>query len=161
MNIEFFQFIARSEDMDSAAADEQRLGTTFIYNDPILNQTTRNIIDGSFATGHCLRTQKREALDDGSSAGGGYCHFTYTFSDGGNVVASINSAGEVFDSFGGTIAITGGTGSYIGARGELTVLPVEVNADLEFIHSDDDFFTGATGYTVAGEMIIPSACLSS
>ena len=162
MLVEIFQFIARTDHMQSSAADEQQLGTTFIYNDPILNQTTREIIDGSFATGHCLRTQRREALENGgTSAGGGYCHMTYTFSSGSKESATLNAAGELFDSFGGSIAITGGTGLYVGARGELKYLPVVVNDDFEFVPSSDDFFTGPTGYTVTGEITIPGACSSS
>src|SRR3954449_4459463 len=59
--------------------------------------------------GYCLRT----VVGDGAAY---ECHWT-TFLDGGQITVD----GPFFDAKGSTLAITGGTGRYRGAKGEMTL----------------------------------------
>jgi hypothetical protein len=55
--------------------------------------------------------------------GGGLCTFVYTLSDSIGNFATFTATGEVFDFHGGILPITGGAQAFIGANGELEILP--------------------------------------
>jgi hypothetical protein len=167
IDLEFFQLPAINDPIgtnpvfvDYNDPDEQALGTVYVYNDPLLNQTATNILEQSFATGHCSRIQMRELMDTGDfTSGGGYCHFTYTLYDGKNTM-SFNVAGEVFDFFGGTLAVEGGTQAFQGVTGQINLTPVDTSVDGGFTTSSADFFIGPDGYTADASLHI-NTCLSS
>lgn len=124
------------------------IGTVFIYNDALfdLNLTA---LPGTFIAGLCHRTQlTQNAGGDNTLVGGGYCHFTFTVSDGTTSV-TFNAAGEVFDVLGGTLALTGGTGELTGTYGEVEIVPVyETEAQI-------DFFTQASLYVGSASLFVP------
>jgi allene oxide cyclase len=68
--------------------------------------------------GYCLRTVAGAAYE---------CHWT-TFLDGGQISVD----GPFFDAKGSTLAITGGTGRYRGAKGEMTLEARENGAKFVF-----------------------------
>ena len=167
MELDFFQLPAINDPIgtnpvliDYNDPDEQALGTVYIYNGPLLNQTTTDILEMSFVTGHCSRIQMREAMDNGDfTSGGGYCHFTYTLYDGENTM-SFNVAGEVFDFFGGTLAVQGGTLAFQGVTGQIDLTPVDIASDGGFTTSSADLFMAPDGYTADASLHI-NTCLSS
>jgi hypothetical protein len=167
IDLEFFQLPAINDPIgtnpifiDYNVPNEQALGTAYIYNYPLLNQTTTNMLERSFATGHCSRIQMREIMDNGDfTSGGGYCHFTYTLYDGENTM-SFNVAGEVFDFFGGTLAVEGGTLAFQGVTGQIDLTPVDITSDGGFTTSAADFFLAPDGYTADASLHI-NTCLSS
>jgi hypothetical protein len=166
----FLQFPALTspEDADPAfvsdnAPNEQHFGTSFVYNDALLEETKTDIVEleDSFATGVCTRTQMRQAaMQDGTFvSGGGYCHFTYTLiKDGGKSQYTFNAAGEVFDSFGGLLPIVGGTGTMLGVTGQVQLIPYDIAEDGGIVPSDADFFTGAEIYR-ADATLYMNTCL--
>jgi hypothetical protein len=105
---------------DFAVQDAEDLGTVFIFNDPIFNATNGiERINNSFATGSCTRTQNNETM----GTGGGLCTFVYTLTYAAGNTAAFTATGEVFDFIGGLLPITGGAQEFIGANGELEILP--------------------------------------
>ena len=124
------------------------IGTVFIYQDSLfdLNLTALN---GTFAAGICTRTQQLQNLGPNNTlVGAGYCHYTYTVSDGMSAV-TFNAVGEVFDVLGGTLAITGGTGALQGVYGEVELVPFYALAQ------QTDFFTEAALYAGSATLSVP------
>jgi hypothetical protein len=100
--------------------DFEALGTVFIFNDPLFNATNGFMeINNSFANGFCTRTQNNATMGNG----GGLCTFVYTLTDSENNNATFTAKGEVFDFDGGILSITGGNKGFIGANGELEIIP--------------------------------------
>jgi hypothetical protein len=141
--------------------DAQNLGTVYIYNDALFEDRSSSAaaeLEGSFATGHCVRTQMRESMGDGSFvSGGGYCHFTYTLFDG-RTSYTFNAVGEVFDSFGGKLVITGGTESLVGVTGDVVLEPLQVSEDGSRLPSSEDVFLEADVYQSTASLYI-NMCL--
>jgi hypothetical protein len=139
----------------------QDFGTVYIYSDPLADQATE-ILDSSFVSGHCVRTQMRINQGTDFIAGGGYCHFAYTVFDGVQS-ATFTVEGEVFDSFGGKLAVSGGTGYFTGVEGFISLSPVLLQQGGEFTPSDADFFSGpvnsnAFGYLANAKLVL-NTCL--
>jgi hypothetical protein len=145
--------------VDYNSPDPQNLGTAYIYNDALFNDRSSAELEGSFATGHCVRTQMRENTGDGNFvAGGGYCHFTYTFFDGRRTY-TFNAVGEVFDYFGGKLAITGGTEGLVGVSGDVVLEPLQVEEDGSRLPSSEDFFMETDIYQSTASLHM-NTCLS-
>jgi hypothetical protein len=116
-DLALFQFPAiptsatdRAVFIDYELLNEQDFGTVYIYSDPLADQAIE-VLESSFVSGHCVRTQMRINQGTDFIAGGGYCHFTYTLFDGVDSV-TFTAEGEVFDFFGGGLHHT-----VSGARG--------------------------------------------
>ena len=134
VELEFVQLPPNATVPIATNVSSNTIGTVFVYNDVLLDYNL-TVINGTFVTGVCTRTQTVLNLGGNNSVvGAGYCHYTYTISDGNRVV-TFNAVGEVLDIFGGTLAITGGTGVLQGAYGEVQIVPTyttdpPVNIDL-------------------------------
>jgi hypothetical protein len=158
LSVDILQFPAlETIPVNPSDIDNQSLGTKYIYNDIILDMKNMEELDGSFATGSCSRTQTRLPLGDAFVSGGGYCHFTYTLFDGDNTM-SFNVAGEVFDGFNNTLAVTGGTESFLGVTGQITLQPMDLTEGGEFVQDDGDFFTDPSIYTAKATLFF-NQCL--
>ena len=132
----------------SVGVPDTTIGTVFIYNDALfdLNLTA---LPGTFVAGLCTRTQLTQNVGgDNTLVGGGYCHFTFTVSDGVTSV-SFNAAGEVFDVLGGTLSVAGGTGELVGVYGEVELVPVYQETN------QIDFFTEASVYVGTASLFVP------
>jgi hypothetical protein len=147
--------------IDYGIQNEQELGTVYIYSDPLADQAIETL-ESSFVAGHCVRTQMRIMQGTTFIAGGGYCHFTYTLFDGVQSV-TFTAEGEVFDFFGGKLAVSGGTGYFTGVAGFIKLTPVLVGQGGEFTESDAEFFSGpddsnAFGYLADAKLVV-NTCL--
>ena len=147
--------------IDHSLLNEQDFGTVYIYSDPLADQAIE-VLESSFVSGHCVRTQMRINQGTDFIAGGGYCHFTYTLFDGVDSV-TFTAEGEVFDFFGGKLAVSGGTGYFTGVAGFLTLSPVLVEQGGAFTSSDADFFSGPDnsnqfGYAADAKLVV-NTCL--
>ena len=132
----------------SVGVPDTTIGSVFIYNDALfdLNLTA---LPGTFVAGLCTRTQLTQNVgEDNTLVGGGYCHFTFTVSDGVTSV-SFNAAGEVFDVLGGTLSVAGGTGELVGVYGEVELVPVYQETN------QIDFFTEASVYVGTASLFVP------
>ncbi|KAL3921339.1 MAG: hypothetical protein SGILL_002799 [Bacillariaceae sp.] len=74
----------------------------------------------------------------------GYCHFTYEFFDGLEVIASITVEGETQPTGPSILTIVGGTGELSGATGEVSLTPVSLDATVNppLIVDDGSAFLG-------------------
>ncbi len=162
MEVKFFQLPASNTVfVNSTSPDPQGLGTVFIYNDLLYDQNTLTQIDNSFVSGLCTRIQQRQDLGNGQFiVGAGHCTFTYTLVDANNSTATFNAAGEVFDQFGGVLAVQGGTAAFIGVYGEIQLSPVTVT-NSSTTPFTGDFFTGPTGYEVNVTLTLANSNFSS
>jgi hypothetical protein len=147
--------------VDYSFQDAEDLGTVYIFNDMLFNDTDAGItqVPNSFSTGSCTRTQNNATL----GVGGGICHFVYTLTDSDGNFATFTSDGEVFDGDGGILPITGGAQAFTGSSGELQILPYsgqfDVNENLIGVLElwDGDFWE-ADVYRVRAELVT-DACL--
>lgn len=105
-----------------AAPTLKEVGTVFTFR----NYTTAVEFANLFAAGLCTRTEARTATDRGIS----YCDFTYSIQDA--QMSAFSASGAVMDALttatgglsgGGLLAVTGGSGVYFGARGEVSMTP--------------------------------------
>lgn len=124
------------------------VGTVFIYLDSLFDFNL-TVLEGNFVSGYCHRTLQLQQLGPNNTlVGQGYCHYTFTVTDGTNAV-TFNGAGEVFDISGGTLAITGGTGALQGVFGEVEIVPFyEVN-------TQSDYFLEAALYVGRATLNVP------
>jgi hypothetical protein len=161
VKLDYFQLPALQEPIDSnpvfvdySNPNEQALGTVYIYNDVLLNQTTLVELNNSFVTGHCTRFQDRRNATGGNFiSGGGLCHFSFSLFDG-QETSTLIVAGEIFDAFGGSLTITGGSKSFLGAVGQVVLSPVSVNNVGTFMNADNDIFIGVDGYLMNAEILV-------
>lgn len=65
------------------------------------------------------------------------------------------ASGEVSDSAGGVLPITGGGKSSFGAYGEVKLEPITVQSDGSIISNDGDFFLDANFYRVEASLVFP------
>ncbi|KAG7337858.1 hypothetical protein IV203_025949 [Nitzschia inconspicua] len=79
----------------------------------------------------------------------GYCHFTYEFFDGLEVIASLTVAGETLPTGPSILTIVGGTGELKGATGEVSLTPVSVDdtsAPPSIVDDGATFLGNPSGY---------------
>lgn len=147
--------------IDYGIPNVQDFGTVYIYSDPLADQALEQL-ESSVVSGHCVRTQMRENQGTDFFVGDGHCHFTYTLFDGVQTV-TFTAEGEVFDFFGGKLAVSGGTGYFTGVAGFISLSPVLLAQGGEFTSSDADFFSGPDnsndfGYLADAKLLV-NTCL--
>jgi hypothetical protein len=92
--------------------------------------------------------------DIGLQLGRGHCQFTYTLFDGSDEI-TITATGDIVDSMGGVLAITGGTQSVIGAYGEIELIPVNLLPDGSFEVETGDVFLDPLFYLGDASIFVP------
>jgi hypothetical protein len=133
----------------------QEFGTRYVYNDDLRFMPSLDSVPGSRASGTCTRTQSRIGNDQiGLQLGMGHCQFKYQLSNGDREVI-FTASGEVSDSAGGVLPITGGGKSSFGAYGEVKLEPITVQSDGSIISNDGDFFLDANFYRVEASLVFP------
>lgn len=136
--------------------DEQTLGTRYIFNDGLRDQDSLDELVGSNASGSCTRTQARIGdVDIGLQLGRGHCQFTYTIKDARNREIIFSVSGDVTDSLGGVLSITGGSNNALGAFGEIELLPVNLGGNGQFVPEPGDFFLDPIFYLADARIYIP------
>jgi hypothetical protein len=157
LNVDFLQFSAIPPALFNNPNDpnEQELGTRYVYNDALRDQETLDELLGSRVSGSCTRTQSRLGNDDiGLQLGRGHCQFTYTLFDGSDEI-TITATGDIVDSMGGVLAITGGTQSVLGAYGEIELIPVNLLPDGSFEVETGDVFLDPLFYLGDASIFVP------
>lgn len=110
------------ETASMAAPTLKEVGTVFTFRNYTIAMEFANL----FAAGLCTRTEARTTTDRGIS----YCDFTYSIQDA--QMSAFSASGAVMDALttatgglsgGGLLAVTGGSGVYFGARGEVSMTP--------------------------------------
>lgn len=136
------------------------LGAEFIYNAPLFMSfdsangfltdpigTMPSDDPYAYMTGICTRFQERVDLGNGDVfAGGGHCDWTYTLNVEG-LNGTVEVSGELFDSVKSTMSITGGSNNFIGAAGQVELIPSPPGDDI-------DIFTGVDFYNVSALLYI-------
>ena len=112
-------------------------GTVFTFS----SYTTTDESTSLFSSGLCTRTEARMS----------FCDLHYSLSD--SQLSGFSASGAVVDKTetsigGGTLGITGGTGIFFGASGQVLVTPHFGNQD-----STGDFFLDADQYTVNATLV--------
>lgn len=93
------------------------VGDTLVFSNEVYDSEDANVVGSD--QGSCVRTKKGEAWE---------CTFTVSLSDGGIVVQ-----GALYDDGrDSTLAITGGTGNYSGATGEMELKARDGGEKYEF-----------------------------
>ena len=142
--------------VDPTNPNEQTLGTRYVYNDGLRDKNTLDELTNSKASGICTRTQARVGSPTvGLQLGGGYCQFTYVLKDSQNRSITFTATGEVSDSVGGVLSITGGSQSALGAFGEIELLPVNLAANGQFNTVTGDFFLDPLFYLADAKVSVP------
>ena len=158
LNIDFLQLSAIPPGLtvDPSDPNDQIVGTRYVYNDGLRDQDTLDELIGSRASGTCTRIQARLGNEDiGLQLGRGHCQFTYTLRDSKNRKLVFTASGDVVDSLGGTLSITGGSRSALGAFGEVELLPVNLVANGRFEIESGDFFLDPLFYAADARIYIP------
>lgn len=153
----FLQFSAAPPAIynDPNNRNAQEVGTRYVYNDDLRFLPTLDSVPGSRASGICTRTRSRIGnAQIGLQAGMGHCQFTYKLLHGGREMI-FTASGEVSDSSGGSLPITGGAESASGAYGEVRLEPTTVASDGSITSNDGDFFLDANFYKVEALLTIP------
>ena len=126
------------------------IGVEFTYNGAIFEDSALTIPVGGldspsqFLTGVCTRFQS-QAMDNMNNTivGAGTCQFTVT-TVLVDVEGTIQLAGELFDITPSTLSITGGTDFFVGASGQVSIVPEYAEG------TGTDVFTQATYYAWSG-----------
>jgi hypothetical protein len=129
------------------------LGAEFIYNSPLFEDAglTTPVGDpnepSAFVTGVCTRFQESMPVEgtDNTIAGAGSCDWTYTLNIDG-LEGTMEVSGELFDSVKSTLSITGGTNVFVGAAGQLELIPSPTG--------NIDIFTGVDYYNISAVVFI-------
>jgi hypothetical protein len=155
MNIDFLQLAALTVVfVDPGNPNAQDIGTTFIYNDAVFNQTSLDEVAQSRASGTCTRIQNRIEFGGGDfQPGGGHCVFSYSLFDGNNVI-TFSAAGDIFDAAGGILPITGGANGLRGAYGEILLEPVNYEGG-RFVRESGDIFQDPLGMLADATIFMP------
>jgi hypothetical protein len=156
-NADFLQLsaIPPAKFNDPNDPNEQELGTRYIYNDGLRDQDTLDELVNSNASGSCTRTQARVGNDAiGLQLGRGHCQFTYKLFDGNREI-TFTASGDVSDSLGGVLSITGGTQTVVGAYGEIELIPVNLLPDGSFEVENGDFFLDPLFYLADASIFVP------
>jgi hypothetical protein len=156
-NADFLQLsaIPPAKFNDPNDPNEQDLGTRYIYNDGLRDQDTLDELLNSNASGSCTRTQARVGNDAiGLQLGRGHCQFTYKLFDGNREI-TFTASGDVSDSLGGVLSITGGTQTVVGAYGEIELIPVNLLPDGSFEVENGDFFLDPLFYLADASIFVP------
>jgi len=130
------------------------VGAEFIYNSPLFEDTALTVPIGgtenpiAFVTGVCTRFQASRPVEgtNNTIAGAGSCDWTYTFEIEG-LEGTLEVSGELFDSVKSTLSIVGGTNVFVGAAGQLELIPSPEGANI-------DIFTGVNYYNVSAIVYI-------
>ena len=157
LTVKFLQFSALPPGIviDPNNPDHNALGTQYVYGDSLYNYTTTDEIRDSRASGVCTRTQQLYTGDGlAFQVGGGFCQFTYRFRHE-NKMISIVAAGDVFDGDGGVLAITGGSMDYVGAYGEVELLPAQIVSNGHYSVEEGDFFLAPLIYLATAKIYVP------
>jgi len=140
---------------DPYTRNPQELGTRYIYNDNLRFLPSLDVIPGSRASGTCTRIQSRAGNEQiGLQLGMGHCEFTYRLVNGNREVI-FTATGDVSDSIGSVLSITGGARSAFGAYGEVTISPVTVEPNGSIISNDGDVFLDPNFYKVEATLVFP------
>jgi hypothetical protein len=135
--------------------NDQSLGTQYIYNDAVFNQTTFDEIAGSKVSGTCTRIQSRDDnAPQGIQLGAGHCTFTYRLFDGQNTF-TFSATGELADSLGGILDISGGSQALVGAYGQIQLVPANLGSDGSFEPEDGDVFLQPLFYLADATIFFP------
>jgi hypothetical protein len=113
------------------------------YFDNTLNRPDGSQIEDVTLSGVCTRIRQTEP--NGTSLGGGTCSWVIHHASGNWSMASsgyLETTGV--KDYGGTMAVTGGTGEMVSVMGEMDVWPMDINGMLE----TGDIFEGSYGYYV-------------
>ena len=133
----------------------QELGTRCIYNDNLRFLPSLDVVPGSRASGTCTRVQSRVGNNDIElQLGIGHCEFTYRLANRDREVI-FTATGEIADSIGGVLSITGGARSSFGAYGEAVITPVTVQPDGSVVNNDGDVFLEPNFYKVEATLVFP------
>lgn len=158
LNVDFLQLsaIPPALFLNPNIPDDQLLGTRYIYNDGLRDQDTLDELIGSKVSGSCTRTQARVGNEEvGLQLGQGQCHFTYVLTDSKNRKAVFTASGDVVDSIGGILSITGGSQATLGAFGEIELLPVNIVEKGKFETENGDFFLDPLFYAADARIFVP------
>lgn len=158
INIDFLQFsaIPPAIFVDPGNPNEQTLGTRYVYNDGLRDQDTLDEFANSRGSGTCTRTQARIGDESiGLQLGRGYCVFEYSLTDSQNREITFTASGDVADSIGGILSITGGSRTTLGAYGEIELLPVNLLPDGNFEIETGDFFLDPVFYLADATVFVP------
>lgn len=153
----FLQFSALPQAIynDPFTRNPQELGTRYIYNDNLRFLPSLDVVPGSRATGTCTRVQTRLGNDAiGLQLGMGHCEFTYRLANGNREVI-FTASGEITDSIGGVLSITGGARSAFGAYGEAVITPITVQPNGSVVTNDGDIFLEPNFYKVEATLVFP------
>ena len=129
------------------------LGAEFIYNSPLFEDAALTDPVGAdssnpdaFVTGICTRFQQTVDLGNGDViAGAGQCDWTYTINIEG-LQGTVQVTGEVFDSVKSTLSITGGTNVFVGASGQMEMIPSPEGSNLDIFTEVDYYNISAVVY---------------
>jgi hypothetical protein len=145
---EFFHFpYNEAVPVSPSSTDLKAEGTVYIFDGSVAEIMNVTEVPGTGITGVCTKIQEVQYVGSQITLlGGGYCHFTYTLSMGiTGAIDSFSAEGEVFDDLISSLSITGGTGSFALARGDLVIQPGYLDNATGI-----DFFTDAHLYFVNG-----------
>jgi len=145
---EFFHFpYNEAVPVSPSSTDLKAEGTVYIFDGSVAEIMNVTEVPGTGIAGVCTKIQEVQYVGSQITLlGGGYCHFTYTLSMGiTGTIDSFSAEGEVFDDLISSLSITGGTGSFALARGDLVIQPGYLDNATGI-----DFFTDAHLYFVNG-----------
>jgi hypothetical protein len=133
--------------------DEFDAGTTYLYNmEPLFgvfydefesNSTTGRVVDEAdqlgTVSGKCIRTDPHDELDVENYSGRAYCQFVYSFPDDfGFSLDDLTAEGPIqIGAEDIVLVVTGGTGLFRRAVGEITLTPVEPDPLPSIEYSDE------------------------
>jgi hypothetical protein len=154
-NLEFLQLTAVPPPIFVNPNDQndQTLGTGYVYNDALFNQTTFDEVAGSKVTGTCTRVQSRDENAQQLILGAGHCTFTYKLFDGQNTF-TFSATGELADSLGGVLDIIGGSQALAGAYGQIQLVPANLDNG-NFVPEDGDVFLAPLFYLADATIFFP------
>jgi hypothetical protein len=118
------------------------IGRRYFF-DNTLSRPDGTLIEGVTLSGSCTRIRKTEV--NGTSVGGGTCSWVI-YEASGNWSMALSGYLETTGAkdYGGTMAVTGGTGEMVSVMGEMDIWPMDVRGMLE----TGDIFESSYAYYV-------------